>query len=219
MPSSNPRRVLPKRFAVHLTGRKVAGVAAIAASAGAVTAANASADMSYLYQGSHGPAVAKMQRALHVRADGKFTKGTRRAVIGFQRLHGLIVDGIVGPQTWDTLFHITPPPTPTTTTPTTTSSSTYSSSSSGSYSSESSSSSSYSGAGGYSIPSGIVQCESGGNYSAVNSSSGAGGAYQILPSTWQAYGGQGLPQNASKSEQDRIAGEIYARQGGSAWAC
>ena len=58
-----------------------------------------------------------------------------------------------------------------------------------------------------------MQCESGGNYSAVNSSSGAGGAYQILPSTWQAYGGQGLPQNAPKAEQDRIAGEIYARQG------
>lgn len=77
---------------------------------------------------------------------------------------------------------------------------------------------SYSG-GGYSIPSGIVQCESGGNYSAVNPSSGAGGAYQIMPSTWAAYGGQGLPQNASKSEQDRIAGEIYAKQGPSAWTC
>ena len=36
-------------------------------------------------------------------------------------------------------------------------------------------------------------CESGGNYGAVNPSSGAGGAYQILPSTWELYGGQGEP--------------------------
>jgi peptidoglycan hydrolase CwlO-like protein len=71
----------------------------------------------------------------------------------------------------------------------------------------------------YSIPTYIVMCESGGNYSALNPSSGAGGAYQILPSTWQLYGGQGEPQNASKAEQDRIAGEIWADSGSGAWVC
>jgi septal ring factor EnvC (AmiA/AmiB activator) len=71
----------------------------------------------------------------------------------------------------------------------------------------------------YSIPTYIVMCESGGNYSAVNPSSGAGGAYQILPSTWELYGGQGEPQNAPKAEQDRIAGEIWADSGASAWVC
>ncbi len=71
----------------------------------------------------------------------------------------------------------------------------------------------------YSIPTYIVMCESGGNYSAVNSSSGAGGAYQILPSTWELYGGQGEPQNAPKAEQDRIAAEIWADSGPSAWVC
>jgi septal ring factor EnvC (AmiA/AmiB activator) len=71
----------------------------------------------------------------------------------------------------------------------------------------------------YSIPTYIVMCESGGNYSAVNPGSGAGGAYQILPSTWALYGGQGAPQDASKAEQDRIAGEIWADSGSSAWAC
>jgi peptidoglycan hydrolase CwlO-like protein len=71
----------------------------------------------------------------------------------------------------------------------------------------------------YSIPAYIVMCESGGNYSAVNPSSGAGGAYQILPSTWQLYGGQGEPQNAPKTEQDRIASEIWADSGSSAWVC
>jgi septal ring factor EnvC (AmiA/AmiB activator) len=71
----------------------------------------------------------------------------------------------------------------------------------------------------YAIPAYIVMCESGGDYSAVNRSSGAGGAYQILPSTWELYGGQGEPQSAPKEEQDRIAGEIWADSGGSAWVC
>jgi septal ring factor EnvC (AmiA/AmiB activator) len=71
----------------------------------------------------------------------------------------------------------------------------------------------------FSIPAYIVLCESGGNYGAVNSSSGAGGAYQILPSTWALYGGQGNPQDAPKSEQDRIAAEIWADSGSSAWVC
>jgi septal ring factor EnvC (AmiA/AmiB activator) len=71
----------------------------------------------------------------------------------------------------------------------------------------------------FSIPSYIVMCESGGDYGAVNPSSGAGGAYQILPSTWELYGGKGAPQDAPKAEQDRIAGEIWADSGPSAWVC
>ncbi len=71
----------------------------------------------------------------------------------------------------------------------------------------------------YSIPTYIVMCESGGNYSALNPSSGAGGAYQVLPSTWELYGGKGEPQNAPKAEQDRIAAEIWADSGTSAWVC
>ena len=71
----------------------------------------------------------------------------------------------------------------------------------------------------YSIPTYVVICESGGNYGALNPSSGAGGAYQILPSTWHAYGGTGLPHQASKSEQDRIAALIWADAGPSAWSC
>lgn len=71
----------------------------------------------------------------------------------------------------------------------------------------------------YSIPTYIVMCESGGNYGALNPSSGAGGAYQILPSTWDLYGGEGAPHEASKAEQDRIAAEIWADSGPSAWVC
>jgi uncharacterized protein len=71
----------------------------------------------------------------------------------------------------------------------------------------------------FAIPTYIVMCESGGNYHALNASSGAGGAYQILPSTWRAYGGEGLPQNGPKSDQDRIAAEIWRDSGPSAWSC
>ena len=105
----------------------------------------------------------------------------------------LTVEGIVGPHTWDALVGIKPA---------------HATGGTGSTS-----------PGDYAIPSAIVQCESGGNYSAVNQQSGAGGAYQIIPSTWRAYGGQGLPQNAPKAEQDHIAAKIYARQGRSAWSC
>jgi outer membrane murein-binding lipoprotein Lpp len=71
----------------------------------------------------------------------------------------------------------------------------------------------------FSIPAYIVMCESGGNYGAVNPSSGAGGAYQILPSTWDLYGGQGDPADATKAEQDEIAGQIWADSGPAAWVC
>lgn len=71
----------------------------------------------------------------------------------------------------------------------------------------------------YSIPTYIVMCESGGNYAALNPSSGAGGAYQIMPATWEAYGGTGLPNEASKAEQDRIAALIYADSGTAPWVC
>jgi muramidase (phage lysozyme) len=62
-------------------------------------------------------------------------------------------------------------------------------------------------------------CESGGNYQALNASSGAGGAYQILPSTWRLYGGEGLPNEAPPAEQDRIAAMIWADSGPGAWEC
>ena len=71
----------------------------------------------------------------------------------------------------------------------------------------------------WAIPYAIVMCESGGDFSAVNPTSGAGGAYQILPSTWHLYGGEGLPQDASPEEQSRIAALIWADSGASAWVC
>ena len=50
--------------------------------------------------------------------------------------------------------------------------------------------------------------------------SGAGGAYQILPSTWELYGGHGDPQDAlTREQQSDIAAQIWADSGSAAWEC
>jgi len=75
--------------------------------------------------------------------------------------------------------------------------------------------------GDFSIPNTIVMCESGGNYNALNPSSGAGGAYQFLPSTYKGLGGKySSPQSAPKWEQDRLAAKLWAGgQGAGNWEC
>jgi resuscitation-promoting factor RpfC len=64
----------------------------------------------------------------------------------------------------------------------------------------------------------VIQRESGGNPAAVNPSSGAGGLYQFLPSTWQALGHSGLPENASVAEQNQAFQQEFAQSGTAAWA-
>jgi LysM repeat protein len=76
---------------------------------------------------------------------------------------------------------------------------------------------SYSGASG-SFQSCVIQAESGGDSGAVNASSGAGGLYGFLPSTWQALGYSGLPENASVAEQNAAFQKEYAQSGTSAWS-
>jgi len=76
----------------------------------------------------------------------------------------------------------------------------------------------YEGPGGsrWAIPYYIVSCESGGDYGAVNGSSGARGAYQMMPSTYAAYCSA---CDWSKADQDRAAYVLYREQGGGPWAC
>ena len=64
----------------------------------------------------------------------------------------------------------------------------------------------------------VIAAESGGNASAVNPVSGAGGLYQFLPSTWAALGHSGLPQNASVAEQNQAFQQEFAQSGTAAWA-
>ena len=74
---------------------------------------------------------------------------------------------------------------------------------------------------GFAIPKAIVLCESGGDYGALNPSSGAGGAYQFLPETYKGLGGQAeAPHLAPKSEQDKLAAKLWADgQGRGNWEC
>lgn len=75
----------------------------------------------------------------------------------------------------------------------------------------------YGGASG-SFQSCVIAAESGGDPTAVNPSSGAGGLYGFLPSTWQALGHSGLPENASVAEQNQAFEQEYAQSGTSAWS-
>lgn len=63
----------------------------------------------------------------------------------------------------------------------------------------------------------VIAHESGGNYRAVNAESGAGGAFQFLPSTWAGLGLPGLPQNASVAMQNQAFNTLYALAGDSPW--
>lgn len=64
----------------------------------------------------------------------------------------------------------------------------------------------------------VIRAESGGNPAAYNASSGAGGLYQFLQSTWTALGFPGSPQNAPVSEQNAAFAKAYAQSGTSPWA-
>lgn len=65
----------------------------------------------------------------------------------------------------------------------------------------------------------LAQCESGGNWS-INTGNGYYGGLQFTLQTWKAFGGSGMPQNASKAEQIRVATKVQAAQGWGAWpAC
>jgi hypothetical protein len=69
----------------------------------------------------------------------------------------------------------------------------------------------------WTIPAYIVMCESGGDYNAVNPSSGAYGAYQIMPFHWSSGVCQGLGMDPAG--QDECARRIWNSAGAGAWAC
>ena len=65
----------------------------------------------------------------------------------------------------------------------------------------------------------LAQCESGGNW-AINTGNGYYGGLQFTQSSWEAAGGSGSPQNASKAQQIAAAENLQSMQGWGAWpAC
>jgi len=63
----------------------------------------------------------------------------------------------------------------------------------------------------------VIARESAGNARAVNPSSGAGGLYGFLPSTWASLGYSGLPEDAPVAVQDAAFAKEYAEAGTSPW--
>jgi resuscitation-promoting factor RpfA len=65
----------------------------------------------------------------------------------------------------------------------------------------------------------IAACESGGNW-ATNTGNGFYGGLQFTLSTWESFGGRGMPHHASRGEQIRVAERVLESQGWGAWpAC
>jgi resuscitation-promoting factor RpfA len=62
----------------------------------------------------------------------------------------------------------------------------------------------------------VASCESGGNWS-IATGNGYYGGLQFTLSTWRANGGSGMPNQASRAEQIRVAENILKTQGIGAW--
>ncbi len=62
----------------------------------------------------------------------------------------------------------------------------------------------------------VAQCESGGNW-AINTGNGYYGGLQFSPATWKSNGGTGMPHQASREEQIRVAENVLRTQGIGAW--
>lgn len=58
----------------------------------------------YLVLGSKGKYVEMIQQRLRLPVSGLYDQSTKEAVINLQKNHRLLVDGIVGPETWRALF-------------------------------------------------------------------------------------------------------------------
>jgi hypothetical protein len=195
-------------------GRAVVGVLAGAALVGglamaAPTQASASPigyNLPTLSRGDSGRLVVRLQRELsaygpNVAATGHFGKLTKKRVKELQRHNGWRATGVAGHRVWHKLLtdghRVTTP-------------SLYAHRSSGSSARTVSRSS---------VWDKLARCESGGNWH-INTGNGFYGGLQFSLSTWHAYGGSGMPNRASRTEQIRIATKVQRSQGWGAWpAC
>lgn len=77
------------------------------------------------------------------------------------------------------------------------------------------------GCGWWALPAYIVDCESGGDYTPARGLA-YGGAYGLLPSTWQRFGGRRWGPQANLAPgyaQDIVASRVWSAVGSGAWSC
>lgn len=98
-PKLKPFKVLTEK----LSSSALHGILGLAILTGVLGIAP-NAEASYIRRGAVGPGVADVQSALGIPADGIFGRHTQLAVMDFQRRCGLLVDGVVGPETLSALF-------------------------------------------------------------------------------------------------------------------
>jgi peptidoglycan hydrolase-like protein with peptidoglycan-binding domain len=153
-----------------------------------------------LTRGSQGSEVTAVQEALGLTADGYYDASTVNAVRGFQAENGLLVDGIVGPQTSAALGLGGAPV-----------------EAGGAAAPAGAEASAGVTSSGNATLDQIAQCESGGDPTAVSADGLYRGKYQFTYETWHALGGTGDPAAAPEAEQDRLAAQLLAQSGTSPW--
>lgn len=62
-------------------------------------------NMPTLRRGAHGPEVERLQKAIGAPVDGIFGGRTMDRLREFQSTHGIVADGVAGPQTWKLILH------------------------------------------------------------------------------------------------------------------
>lgn len=105
-PKLKPFNVLSAKLSSRLSQTALRGLLGLFVVLGALLSLTSNALASYLRRGAVGPAVADVQAALGIPADGVFGHQTELAVIDFQRRSCIAVDGVVGPETLTALFGV-----------------------------------------------------------------------------------------------------------------
>jgi len=202
-----------KRFIpLAICGPLISVAALVAPSGGAQAACSVSGYQTQQERGQDSDSVRCIQQALHDNGvdagpvDGWFGPVTEAAVYTFQTGHGLTMDGQVGQETAAALGveyarqqqQAAP---------------------ARQQQQQQQQAAPARSSGGGTVWDRLAQCESGGNW-AINTGNGYYGGLQFLPSTWRAAGGSGMPHQASREEQIRVAENLRAEAGFRPWpAC
>jgi len=178
------------------------------------SATTLSARLPHLHPGDHNSLVLRLQRELsahgrNVSATGYYGKQTERRVKAIQRHHGWRATGTTGRGVWHVLLTDRHPVSSPSITP-------YVAGHRKPAASHHQQTRSHSSAGSTGVWDRIAQCESGGNWH-INTGNGFYGGLQFSLSTWHGYGGSGLPNRHSRTEQITIAQRVQHSQGWGAW--